>query len=62
VKISDIKEANATINAAKFKLDISIVTENSKLKLYFGGAEADIEKILYFMNPIQATERKLSKL
>jgi hypothetical protein len=32
------------------------------VKLYFGGAEADIERILYFMNPIQAIERQLSKL
>jgi hypothetical protein len=54
VRIKDIKEANATINAGRFKLEISVNAENNKTKLYFGGAEADIERILYFMNPIQA--------
>lgn len=62
VKIKDIKEANATINAGKFKLEISVNNETGKSKLYFGGAEADIERILYFMNPIQAIERQLTKL
>ena len=33
----------------------------TKLKYCFGGDEADIEKILYFMNPIQVIERKLTK-
>ncbi len=37
VKIKDIKEANASINAGRYKLDISIVSENTKKKLYFGG-------------------------
>lgn len=62
VKIKEIKEANATIHNGRFKLDISATTESGKVKLYFGGAEADIERILYFMNPIQAIERQLSKL
>lgn len=30
-------------------------------KYYFGGKQEDIEKILYSMNPIQVTERKLGK-
>lgn len=42
VKIKDIKEANATINNGRFKLDISIINEAGKLKLYFGGEEGDI--------------------
>ncbi len=37
VKIKDIKEANASINAGKYKLDITIATESNKKKLYFGG-------------------------
>lgn len=37
VKIKDIKEANASINGGKYKLDISIVSETAKKKLYFGG-------------------------
>ena len=58
LKIKDLKEANASIISNKFKLDIVCL---DKVKYYFGGNKEDIEKILYFMNPIQVTERKLSK-
>ena len=58
LKIKDLKEANASISGNKFKLDIVCF---DKVKYYFGGNKDDIEKILYFMNPIQVTERKLSK-
>lgn len=61
VRIKDIKEANATITAGRFKLEISVAGE-AKGKIYLGGAEGDIERILYFMNPIQAIERQLAKL
>ena len=62
LKIKELREANAAINGGKFKLDIVSNSEDSKSKYYFGGEEADIEQILYFMNPIQVTERKLTKL
>jgi len=55
-----LKEANASITGTKFKLDI-VCNEGAQSKYYFGGNKDDIEKILYFMNPIQVTERKLSK-
>lgn len=42
VRIKDIKEANATIVNGRYKLDISVVTEATKSKIYLGGAEAEI--------------------
>lgn len=62
LKIKELKEANAAISGGKFKLDIVSNGDDGKSKYYFGGEEADIEEILYFMNPIQVTERKLAKL
>jgi len=61
IKIKDIKEANASISAGRFKLDIVSNEENSKIKYYFGGDEGDLEKVLYFLNPIQTVEKRLSK-
>ena len=61
LKIKDIKEANAAISNARFKLDIICLDGAPQQKYYFGGKQEDIEKILYSMNPIQVTERKLSK-
>ena len=58
--MSNLKEANASISGNRFKLDI-VLNEGTQSKYYFGGNKDDIEKILYFMNPIQVTERKLSK-
>jgi hypothetical protein len=58
--MSNLKEANASISGNRFKLDI-VLNEGIQSKYYFGGNKDDIEKILYFMNPIQVTERKLSK-
>jgi len=40
LKIKDLKEANATINGGKFKLDI--VCNENKIKYYFGGEETDV--------------------
>lgn len=60
IPMNNLKEANASIAGSKFKLDI-VCSESPQSKYYFGGNKDDIEKILYFMNPIQVTERKLSK-
>ena len=56
-----MKEANASISANKFKLDIVCLEGAPQSKYYLGGNKEDIERILYFMNPIQVTERKLSQ-
>lgn len=62
IKIKDIKEVNASVHHGKFKLEIHYTEGAGKSTLYFGGKEEDIEKILYFMNPIQMAERKLSQI
>ena len=42
IRIKDIKEANASLNSGKFKLDIVTAEQTGKNKYYFGGDEADL--------------------
>lgn len=42
MKIKDIKEVNADILHAKFKLDIVSNSSTDKNKYYFGGEQQDI--------------------
>ena len=60
LRIPGIAEANASIQKNRFKLDLVYWEQGNKSQHYLGGREQDIERILYFMNPIQALERTLS--
>ena len=61
IRIHGITEANASIHKEKFKLTLVYWDKGAKETYYMGGREQDIERILYFMNPIQALERVMGR-